>query len=103
MSSLPVATRSRAAYEKSERGAEESPFVKWTLITLALGFCAVFLFLPLINVFVQALAKGAVFYRNALAHPDSLAAMRLTLLVAAISVPLNVLFGLAAAWCIAKF
>jgi sulfate transport system permease protein len=103
MSAPLAATRSRAAYEKSERGAEESPFVKWTLITLALGFCTVFLLLPLINVFIQALGKGAVFYRNALAHPDSLAAMRLTLLVAGISVPLNVLFGLAAAWCIAKF
>jgi sulfate/thiosulfate transport system permease protein len=103
MSSPPTTTRSRAAYEKSERGAEESSFVKWTLITLALGFCSVFLLLPLLNVFVQALAKGLDFYRNALAHPDSLAAMRLTLLIAGISVPLNVLFGLAAAWCIAKF
>jgi sulfate transport system permease protein len=103
MSSAPTTTRSRAAYEKSERGTEESPFVKWTLITLALAFCAVFLLLPLINVFVQAFGKGLVFYRNALTHPDSVAAMRLTLLVAGIAVPLNVIFGLAAAWCIAKF
>jgi sulfate transport system permease protein len=94
---------SRDAYEKSERGTEESPFVKWTLITIALAFCAVFLLIPLINVFVQALGKGLVFYRTALSHPDSLAAVRLTLLVAGIAVPLNVLFGLAAAWCIAKF
>src|SRR5437764_9684167 len=96
-------TRSRDAYEKSERGTEESPFVKWTLISIALAFCAVFLLLPLINVFVQALAKGMPYYRHALMHPDSLSAMRLTLLVAGITVPLNVIFGLAAAWCIAKF
>jgi sulfate transport system permease protein len=103
MSSAPTTSRSRAAYEKSERGTEESPFVKWTLIVLALGFCAVFLLLPLINVFVQAFSKGLVFYRDSLTHPDSLSAMRLTLLIAGIAVPLNVVFGLAAAWCIAKF
>jgi len=57
----------------------------------------------LANVFAQALSKGLVYWANALAEPDSLAAIRLTLLVAAISVPLNVLFGLAAAWAIAKF
>ncbi len=96
-------TPARDAYEKSERGTEESPFVKWTLIIIALAFCAVFLLIPLINVFAQALAKGLPYYRNALSHPDSLSAMRLTLLVAGIAVPLNVIFGLAAAWCIAKF
>jgi len=76
---------------------------KWVLITLALGFCGVFLLLPLANVFVQSFAKGWAYYLRALTHPDSLAAIRLTLLVAAISVPLNVIFGLAAAWLIAKF
>jgi sulfate transport system permease protein len=102
MSSAPT-TRSRAAYEKSERGAEESPFVKWTLVSLALAFCAVFLLLPIINVFVQAFGKGLVFYRNTLIHPDSVAAVRLTLLISGIAVPLNIMFGVAAAWCIAKF
>ena len=76
---------------------------KWTLIAIALGFCFVFLLLPLANVFAQALAQGWGYYWKALADPDSLAAIRLTLIVAAISVPLNVLFGLAAAWAIAKF
>ena len=76
---------------------------KWTLIAIALAFCFVFLLLPLVNVFAQALAKGWAYYWKSLAEPDSLAAIRLTLLVAAISVPLNVLFGLAAAWAIAKF
>jgi sulfate transport system permease protein len=88
---------------KSQRGSEESPLVKWTLIGVAMLFCAVFLLLPLINVFAQAFAKGLPHYWESLKHPDSLAAIRLTLLVAAISVPLNVVFGLAAAWAIAKF
>ncbi len=95
-----IRRRGRAA---SRRGSEESPLVKWLLIATALGFCLVFLFLPLANVFAQALAKGWRLYWSALAHPDSLAAIRLTLLVSAICVPLNVLFGLAAAWAIAKF
>src|SRR6266478_5149771 len=91
------------ALKKSQRGTEESPFIKWTLITIALAFCVLFLLLPLFNVFVQALSKGWSFYWSALTHPDSWAAIRLTLIVAGISVPLNVLFGLAAAWAIAKF
>ncbi len=92
-----------AAGKPSQRGAEESPFIKWLLIVIALGFSFVFLLLPLANVFVQALAKGWDYYWSSLAHPDSRAAIRLTLLVAGISVPLNVVFGLAAAWAIAKF
>jgi sulfate transport system permease protein len=87
----------------SRRGIEESPAAKWTLIAVALGFCFVFLLLPLVNVFAQAFSQGAVHYWKSLVQPDSLAAIRLTLLVAAIVVPLNVLFGLAAAWAIAKF
>ena len=89
--------------KKSERGTEESPFIKWMLIAVALAFCLVFLLLPLVNVFVQALAKGWTYYWKSLTHPDSWSAIRLTLLVAAISVPLNTIFGLAAAWAIAKF
>ena len=77
--------------------------MKWLLTGVALLFAGVFLLLPLVNVFAQAFAKGLPHYWASLAHPDSLAAMRLTLLVAAISVPLNVVFGLAAAWAIAKF
>ena len=92
-----------AGHAKSKRGTEESPFAKWTLIAIALVFCLVFLLLPLVNVFAQAFAKGWSAYVQALAHPDSWSAIKLTLLVATISVPLNVLFGLAAAWAIAKF
>ena len=92
-----------AGLKRSQRATEESPVVKWTLITLALGFCFVFLLLPLLNVFAQALSHGWTWYWSSLAQPDSWSAIRLTLLVAALSVPLNVVFGLAAAWAIAKF
>jgi sulfate transport system permease protein len=84
-------------------GLEESPVMKWLLISIAMAFCLVFLLLPLINVFAQALERGWRFYVHALVHPDSMAAIRLTLTVAAITVPINVVFGLAAAWSIAKF
>jgi sulfate transport system permease protein len=86
-----------------QRGTEESPVTKWTLIVIAMAFCFVFLLLPLVNVFAQAFAQGWAFYWRSLVQPDSMAAIRLTLLVAAITVPLNVLFGLTAAWAIAKF
>ena len=87
----------------SRRGTEESPFVKWVLIVIALVFSLVFLFLPLFNVFAQAFSKGVVYYWKSLADPDSWSAIKLTLLVAAITVPCNVIFGIAAAWAIAKF
>ncbi len=77
--------------------------MKWLLIGIAWAFCFVFLLLPLANVFTQAFTKGWTFYVKSLTDPDSLAAIRLTLIVAAITVPLNVVFGLAAAWAIAKF
>lgn len=77
--------------------------MKWLLIGIALAFSMVFLLLPLVNVFAQALAKGWTYYLLSLTSPDSRAAIRLTLLVACIAVPLNALFGLAAAWAIAKF
>jgi len=93
----------RGHREASRRGTEELPVFKWTLIALALLFAALFLLLPLANVFAQALAKGWNYYWRALGHTDSLAAIKLTLLVAGVSIPLNVVFGLAAAWAIAKF
>jgi sulfate transport system permease protein len=88
---------------KSQRASEESPFAKWFLISVALCFVAVFLLLPLINVFYRAFSKGLVFYKDAMMEEDSLHAIKLTLTVAAISVPLNLIFGLAASWAIAKF
>ena len=95
--------RRKGTTTASKRGTEESPFVKWLLISIALVFSLVFLFLPLFNVFAQAFSKGVVYYWKALANPDSLSAMKLTLIVAAITVPCNVIFGIAAAWAIAKF
>jgi len=103
MSNHTETLRRAAGEKKSQRGTEESPFVKWTLIAIALVFCLVFLLLPLVNVFAQAFAKGLVYYWNSLTEPDSWAAIRLTLIVATISVPMNVVFGMAAAWAIAKF
>jgi sulfate transport system permease protein len=81
----------------------ESSLAKGVLITLALGFLALFLVLPLIAVFIEAFRKGAGEFLFALNEPDTLAAIRLTLAVAAIAVPLNLVFGVAAAWAIAKF
>ena len=98
-----ITRKHRDATSKSQRGTEESPFVKWILITVAALFLGVFLLLPLVNVFAQALGKGWHAYFGALREPDTIAAIKLTLLVAAITVPLNVFFGITAAWCIAKF
>ncbi|MCI0744076.1 MAG: sulfate ABC transporter permease subunit CysW [Verrucomicrobia subdivision 3 bacterium] len=93
----------RARGPKSPRGTEESPFVKWILISVALAFVVLFLLLPLINVFWQAFDRGLKVYYESLADPDTLSAIKLTLLIAGITVPLNLVFGLAAAWAIAKF
>jgi sulfate transport system permease protein len=81
----------------------ESRPVRIALIAVALVFLFVFLLLPLIIVFVEALSSGLGAYFSALLDKDALAAIRLTLIVAAISVPANLVFGLAAAWAIAKF
>ncbi|MBR0821343.1 sulfate ABC transporter permease subunit CysW [Bradyrhizobium liaoningense] len=77
--------------------------VRMTIIALAIVFLSVFVVLPLVVVFAQAFSKGILAYLSALADPEALAAIRLTLLVAAISVGLNLVFGLVAAWAIAKF
>jgi sulfate/thiosulfate transport system permease protein len=81
----------------------ESAFVQRVLIGIALLFLGVFLFLPLAAVFTTALRGGAGVYVRALREPEALSAIRLTLLTAAIAVPVNTLFGIAAAWCIARF
>jgi sulfate/thiosulfate transport system permease protein len=81
----------------------ESTGVRRTLIAIALLFLAFFLVLPLVVVFVEAFGEGVRLYFAALSEPEALAAIRLTVLTAAIAVPLNTLFGLAAAWSITKF
>ena len=85
------------------RVAAEPAAVRWGLIAIALGFLALFLVLPAAVVFVQAFGKGVEAFARAVTLPDTVAAVRLTLLVAAIAVPLNGLFGLAIAWAVAKF
>ena len=81
----------------------EPAWVRAALIGGALLFLALFLLLPLVAVFVEALRRGFDAYWTALIEPDAVAAIQLTLIVAAISVPANLLFGVAASWCIAKF
>lgn len=80
------------------------PFlVRWTLITIAVLFLTVFVVLPLVVVFTEAFSRGVGAYLSALSDPEALSAIRLTLTVAAISVGLNLVFGVVAAWAIAKF
>ncbi len=86
------------------RGALTEPrWVRWLLITVALAFLALFLIVPLAAVFSQALDKGLSVYFAALHESDTLASIRLTLLTALVAVPLNLVFGVMAAWAIAKF
>nr|WP_157597881.1 MULTISPECIES: sulfate ABC transporter permease subunit CysW [unclassified Rhizobacter] len=81
----------------------EPAWVKWTLIGVALAFLTLFLFVPLAIVFAEAFKKGVGVYFAAITDPDALSAIKLTLIAAGISVPMNLVFGIAAAWCIAKF
>jgi sulfate/thiosulfate transport system permease protein len=81
----------------------EAPWVRRTLVGVALVFVFLFLVLPLAAVFTEALRKGLGAYLEALKEPDAWSAIRLTLITAAIAVPLNLVFGVAAAWAIAKF
>ncbi len=81
----------------------EGKGVRWLLIGIALAFLGLFLIVPLIAVFFEAFKKGVEVYFISLWHPEALSAIRLTLLTAIIVVPLNLVFGVAAAWAIAKF
>ncbi len=85
------------------RATGESRVVRWTLTGIALTFLGLTLVLPLALVFAQALSKGLPAYWDAIKEPDALSAAKLTLLVASIAVPINLIFGVAAAWCISKF
>ena len=81
----------------------ESVLVRWTLIVAALGYLTLFLFVPLAAVFTEALKNGLASYFASFQDPDALAAIRLTFVAASLAVPLNLMFGIAAAWAIAKF
>jgi sulfate transport system permease protein len=85
------------------RAQTEPAAVRWLLIAIALVFLALFLLLPLAAVFSQAFEKGLAVYLEALREPDTLSSIRLTLITAAVCVPLNLFFGVTAAWAIAKF
>jgi len=98
----PAGTRPVAPPRASD-AVSEPAWVRRTLIGVALAFLALFLFVPLVSVFVQALAKGVDVYWAALVEADAVSALKLTLIAAGVSVPLNLVFGVAAAWAIAKF
>ena len=88
---------------ESNPATREVPWVRWTILSLGLAFFALFLVLPLVAVFTEALRKGFGVYFAALLEPDALSALKLTLIAAAIAVPLNLVFGVFAAWAVAKF
>lgn len=92
-----------AARFENRAATREAPQVKWLILTLSLTFFAVFLLLPLIAVLIEAFRKGFETYISALVDPEALSAIQLTLIAAAIAVPLNLVFGVCAAWSIAKF
>lgn len=85
------------------RATSEPAWIRWSLVVITLLFLSLFLFVPLIAVFTEALRKGFDTYIIALVDPDALSSIKLTLIAAAIAVPLNLVFGVAAAWAIAKF
>lgn len=102
----PASTSQLTKYQRkisSRRATAESTWIRWTLIATVLLFLGLFLFLPLAAVFTEALRKGYGAYFSALAEPDALSAIKLTFIAAAIALPLNLVFGVAAAWAISKF
>jgi sulfate transport system permease protein len=107
MSAFPIPAGSQAAASMSVRNVidatAEPVWLRRTLIAVALLFLTLFLFVPLVSVFFEAFKKGVDVYLAAITEADALSAVKLTLTAAAIAVPLNLVFGVAAAWCIAKF
>ena len=94
---------STSIVRRAEAGTTEAAWVRYTLIGISLVFLFLFLVLPLAAVFAEALRKGFDAYWEALKEPDAWSAIRLTLITALIAVPLNLVFGVSAAWCIAKY
>jgi sulfate/thiosulfate transport system permease protein len=95
--------RHRTNLAPAGRALTEPRALRWALIAVVLAFLGLFLGMPLAMVFAEAFDKGARAYADAITNPDAIAAIRLTLLAAAIAVPANAVFGLAAGWAIAKF
>jgi len=98
-----ITTHLSSESAKRPKHITESGLVRWTLITVALLFLTLVVGLPLVSVFIEAFKKGADVYVASITEPDALSALRLTLVVALIAVPLNTIFGVAAAWAITKF
>jgi sulfate transport system permease protein len=89
--------------QTTARRVTEPAAVRWALTGLVIAFLALFLLVPLAAVFIEGLANGVHAYSSAIADPDAMAALRLTLLAAAIAVPVNVVFGVCAGWAVGKF
>ena len=86
-----------------KRALQDPNWVKWSLIVIAISFISLFICIPLSLVIFQAFSKGLTAYWSALTQPDTLSAIKLTLIVALVTVPLNTIFGVAAAWAITRF
>jgi sulfate transport system permease protein len=100
---VPASTLSTPRRAAPRRVTAESPLVRWLLIGVALVFLGLFLVVPLAAVFTEAFAKGVGYYFHSFNDANTLAAIKLTFIAAGIAVPLNCVFGVAAAWAIAKF
>ncbi len=103
LDNLHTAPKTAAPARRRKTNVLEPDWVRYLLIAVALGFLTLFLFVPLAAVFTEALKRGWDTYLESIRDPDALSAIKLTLIAAGISVPLNLVFGVAAAWCIAKF
>jgi sulfate transport system permease protein len=101
--SAPIPSAPRRGELASAPNILEPLWVRGLLIAVALAFLTLFLFVPLVAVFAEALKKGWDVYASAIVEDDAISAIKLTLITAAIAVPLNLVFGVAASWCIAKF
>src|SRR6478735_8559759 len=101
------ATRTNAMVLRQVKPASDAradpTFMRWAIIGITIAFLTLFVVVPLLNVFAQALSTGLDAYVAAIGNPDALAAIKLTLIVAAISVGLNLVFGIVAAWAITKY
>ncbi|MDN4057424.1 sulfate ABC transporter permease subunit CysW [Massilia sp. YIM B02769] len=99
----PTVAAPRSLARAPQTNTFEPRWVRWTLIAIALTFLTLFLFVPLVAVFTEALKRGWDTYVESILDPDAISAIKLTLIAAGIAVPLNLVFGVAAAWAIAKF
>ena len=103
LDNIKAAPKAAAPVRRSKNNVLEPDWVRYLLIAVALGFLTLFLFVPLAAVFHEALKRGWDVYLESIKDPDAVSAIKLTLIAAGISVPLNLVFGVAAAWAIAKF